>query len=227
VSNPEGFSRRLRGGETPRENNTGGRSQRRAAAVTAWDGMNDGLQLPNAQWMQQIAAAGWWSQGPEGQGIAQGVVHRDAVTPASATEQRRGVKRKGPANATAHGVEHQWAYKYRPDPVTPRTAPPQQMYAGIGGTTPTFHPAAVAPFAQHATVAWAPATAATTSSGQAQGMPPAQEAPCTNPVTLKTSAGPPIFSRGVGLIFASGADQGASDAPHARHFGLSRQQSVP
>jgi hypothetical protein len=187
--------------------------------------MNEALQLPNAQWMQHVAAAGWWSQGPGGQGMTQGVVHCDAVSPA--TEQRRGVKRKGPADTPVHSVEQQWAYKYSPDPVTPRTVLPQQMHDSIGGGTPTFHSTAVAPFVQHSTVAWAPAAAATTSTGQAQGMPPAQEAPSANNVALKTSAGPPIFSRGVGLIFTSSADQSASEGTHARHFGLSRQQSVP
>ena len=197
--------------------------------------MNEGLQLPNAQWMQQIAAAGWWSQGSEGQRNTQGVVHRDAVTPASATEQRRGVKRKCPADATAQSVPQQWAYKYTPDPVTPRTVPTQQMHTGIGGhahagiegISLASHPAAVAPFTQHASVAWSPAAAATNSSGQAHGMPLAQEVPSTDAAALKTSAGPPIFSRGVGLIFASGADQGVSDVPQSRQFGLSRQQSVP
>ena len=195
--------------------------------------MNEGLQPLNTQWMQQVAAAGWWSQGTAVQEAAHGATQSDAGTPASATtEQRRGVKRKGPADASAHSAEQQWAYKYATDPATPRmgpssfeTPPPQQVYAG---TAFPFHAVATAPYGQQLTsVTWPHPATPTDSLGQAQQTHVVQGGPSPKTSALKTSAGPPIFSRGVGLIFASGADHSASAVAPADHVGLVRQQSVP
>lgn len=194
--------------------------------------MNEGLQLPNAQWMQQVAAAGWWSQGTVIQGAAQGATQSDTGTPSSTllTQQRRGVKRKGPADASAHSAEHQWAYKYATDPATPRMDPssfetPQQVFAG---PAVPFHGVAAATYGQQLTsLTWPHPVTPTDSLEQAQQMHVVQGGPSSKTSALKTSAGPPIFSRGVGLIFASSADHGGSAVAPADHVGLVRQQSVP
>jgi hypothetical protein len=155
------------------------------------------LNLGSAQWSQQVAAANWWSHGGMQEAEQRLSQHGGAASDLASTVQRRGVKRKGPSDQGLPSVvEQRCGYVYADDPATPTNRPsswqPQLQSASAGEAGMNHASTASAEQSDWDPSRWAADPAVLQLVGKPQVS-----------TTLHTSAGPPIFTAGVGLIFGA------------------------